>query len=109
MKAPRGDPVTWSANSILHLDPQGSSAYILLSNIYAELLMQVCGGEVSEMRKIMKYNKLRKEPGCSWIEVKDEVHTFLGGDMAHPRCKEIYKKNLDLACMLYSFTTTRQT
>ena len=40
----------------------------------------------------MKYNKLRKEPGCSWIEVKDEVHTFLVGDKAHPRCKEIYEK-----------------
>uniref|UniRef100_A0A2N9H357 ATP-dependent DNA helicase n=1 Tax=Fagus sylvatica TaxID=28930 RepID=A0A2N9H357_FAGSY len=62
-----------------------------------DIVYSVCGGEVSEMRKIMKYNKLRKEPGCSWIEVKDEVHTFLGGDMAHPRCKEIYKKNLDLA------------
>ena len=54
-------------------------------------------------------NKLRKEPGCSWIEVKDVVHTFLVGDKAHPRCKEIYKKNLDLACMLYTFTTTRRT
>uniref|UniRef100_A0A2N9GV68 Uncharacterized protein n=1 Tax=Fagus sylvatica TaxID=28930 RepID=A0A2N9GV68_FAGSY len=78
-----------AANSILQLDPQDSSAYILLSNIYADARMW---GEVSEMRKIMKYNKLRKEPGCSWIEVKDEVHTFLVGDKAHPRCKEIYEK-----------------
>jgi pentatricopeptide repeat protein len=63
-----------AANSILQLDPQDSSAYILLSNIYADARMW---GEVSEMRKIMKYNKLRKEPGCSWIEVKDEFTRFL--------------------------------
>ena len=78
-----------AANSLLHLDPQDSSAYILLSNIYAHAGMW---GEVSEMGKIMKYNKLKKEPGCSWIEVKDEVHTFLVCDKAHPRCKDIYEK-----------------
>ncbi|XVF31646.1 hypothetical protein REPUB_Repub17cG0009000 [Reevesia pubescens] len=77
------------ANSLLQLDPQDSSAYILLSNIYADAGMW---DKVSDMRKMMKYNKLKKEPGCSWIEVKDEVHAFLVGDKAHPRCQEIYKK-----------------
>lgn len=78
-----------AASSILQLDPQDSSAYILLSNIYADAGMW---GEVSKMRKMMRYNGLKKEPGCSWIQVKDEVHTFLVGDKAHPRCKEIYEK-----------------
>ncbi|XP_059449128.1 pentatricopeptide repeat-containing protein At3g02330, mitochondrial [Corylus avellana] len=78
-----------AANSILQLEPQDSSAYVLLSNIYADAGMWV---EVTEMRKIMRYNYLKKEPGCSWIEVLDEVHTFLVGDKAHPRCKEIYEK-----------------
>ncbi|XVE78612.1 hypothetical protein DITRI_Ditri13aG0160100 [Diplodiscus trichospermus] len=77
------------ANSLLQLDPQDSSAYILLSNIYADACMW---NKVSDMRKIMRYNKIKKEPGCSWIEIKDEVHAFLAGDKAHPRCKEIYKK-----------------
>ncbi|OMO75784.1 hypothetical protein COLO4_25877 [Corchorus olitorius] len=77
------------ANSLLQLDPQDSSAYILLSNIYADAGLWE---KVSDMRKIMRHNKLKKEPGCSWIEVKDEVHAFLAGDKAHPRCKEIYEK-----------------
>ncbi|XWS75609.1 hypothetical protein CRYUN_Cryun01aG0105700 [Craigia yunnanensis] len=77
------------ANSLLQLDPQDSSAYILLSNIYANAGMW---DKVSDTRKIMRYNKLKKEPGCSWIEIKDEVHAFLVGDKAHPRCKEIYEK-----------------
>ncbi|KAK9272083.1 hypothetical protein L1049_002452 [Liquidambar formosana] len=78
-----------AASSILQLDPKDSSAYILLSNIYADAGMW---GEVSKMRRMMRCNGLKKEPGCSWIEVKDEVHTFLVGDKAHPRCKEIYEK-----------------
>ncbi|KAJ6396288.1 hypothetical protein OIU77_021337 [Salix suchowensis] len=49
-------------------------------------------GNVSEMRKMMRHNKLKKEPGCSWIELKDEVHTFLVGDKGHPRHEEIYEK-----------------
>ncbi|KAE8729576.1 Pentatricopeptide repeat-containing protein [Hibiscus syriacus] len=76
------------ADSLLQLDPQDSSAYILLSNIYADAGLW---GKVSYMRKLMRYNKLKKEPGCSWIEIKDEVHAFLVGEKAHPRCKEIYE------------------
>lgn len=75
------------ADSLLQLDPQDSSAYILLSNIYADAGMWE---KVSDMRKIMRYNKLKKEPGCSWIEIKDEVHAFLVGEKAHPRCKQMY-------------------
>lgn len=76
-----------AATSLLELEPDDSSAYILLSNIYAEAGMW---NKVLEIRKIMRYKGMKKEPGCSWIEVKDEVHTFLVGDKAHPRCKEMY-------------------
>ncbi|PQP91927.1 pentatricopeptide repeat-containing protein [Prunus yedoensis var. nudiflora] len=87
-----------AASSILQLDPQDSSTYVLLSNIYAEAGMW---GEVSKMRKTMKRSKLKKEPGCSWIEVKDELHAFLVGDKAHPRCNEVYEKlNLLVAEMM---------
>ncbi|PRQ53236.1 putative tetratricopeptide-like helical domain, DYW domain-containing protein [Rosa chinensis] len=81
-----------AANSIWQLDPQDSSTYVLLSNIYAEAGMW---GEVLEMRKTMRYNRMKKEPGCSWIEVKDEVHAFFVGDKAHPRSEEVYER-LDL-------------
>uniref|UniRef100_A0A0V0GW25 Putative ovule protein n=1 Tax=Solanum chacoense TaxID=4108 RepID=A0A0V0GW25_SOLCH len=50
--------------------------------------------EVAEMRKVMRYGGLKKEPGCSWIEIKSVLHMFLVGDKAHPRCNEIYE-NLD--------------
>lgn len=78
-----------AANSLLQLDPQDSSAYVLLSNICADAGMW---GEVSKIRRIMKDYKLKKEPGCSWIEVKNEVNAFIVGDKAHPRYEEIYEK-----------------
>lgn len=78
-----------AASCILHCDPQDSAAYILLSNVYAQAGRW---DEVSRMRRMMRQNGLKKEPGCSWIEVKSEVHTFLVGDKAHPRCQEIYKR-----------------
>ncbi|XP_077236631.1 pentatricopeptide repeat (PPR) superfamily protein [Tasmannia lanceolata] len=76
-----------AASSILQLDPQDSAAYVLLSNVYAEAGRW---DEVSKLRKLMRQNGLKKEPGCSWIEVKNEVHSFLVGDKAHPRREEIY-------------------
>lgn len=77
-----------AASSLLQLDPEDSAAYTLLSNIYADAGMWE---QVSKMRQTMRSYKLKKEPGCSWIEVKDEVHTFLVCEKAHPRCKEIYE------------------
>ncbi|XP_065854826.1 pentatricopeptide repeat-containing protein At3g02330, mitochondrial [Euphorbia lathyris] len=77
-----------ATESILRLDPQDSSAYVLLSNIYANAGMW---NKVSETRKKMRHDKLKKEPGCSWIEVKDEVHAFLVREKAHPKCEEIYE------------------
>ena len=39
----------------------------------------------------MRQSKLKKEPGCSWIEITSEMHAFLVGDKAHPKCKEIFE------------------
>jgi len=78
-----------AANSLLQLDPQDSSAYVLLSNVYGTAGMW---GEVAKIRSLMKNYKLKKEPGCSWIQVRDEVHAFLVGDKAHPRSEEIYQQ-----------------
>ncbi|KAF4352331.1 hypothetical protein G4B88_000934 [Cannabis sativa] len=78
-----------AATSLLQLDSQDSAAYVLLSNIYADSGMWE---EMSKMRRAMRSHRVKKEPGCSWIEVKDEVNAFFVGDMAHPRCNEIYEK-----------------
>lgn len=81
-----------AAYSIMQLEPEDSSAYVLLSNIYANAGMW---NKVKMLRRMMRFKGLKKEPGCSWIEIKSEVHAFLVGDKAHPSSKEIYE-NLDV-------------
>ncbi|KAL2925391.1 hypothetical protein RDABS01_028275 [Bienertia sinuspersici] len=78
-----------AAEKLFTLEPEKSGTHILLANLYASAGMWQ---NVSEMRRLMKENKVKKEPGMSWVEVKDKVHTFIVGDKSHPRSTEIYAK-----------------
>lgn len=78
-----------AARNLLELEPDDSSCYVLLSNVYADSEMW---DEMSRTRRAMRSNRLKKEPGCSWIEVKDQFHAFLVRDKAHPKCEEIYER-----------------
>ena len=40
----------------------------------------------------MKERGVIKSPGCSWIEVKRKVHSFIVGDTSHPSMKDILAK-----------------
>ncbi|XP_021726500.1 pentatricopeptide repeat-containing protein At5g04780-like [Chenopodium quinoa] len=78
-----------AAEKLFALEPDKSGTHILLANLYASAGMWQ---NVSEMRKMMKETKVKKEPGMSWVEVKDKIHTFIVGDNSHPRSVEIYAK-----------------
>uniref|UniRef100_A0A0E0P328 DYW domain-containing protein n=1 Tax=Oryza rufipogon TaxID=4529 RepID=A0A0E0P328_ORYRU len=74
------------AKRVIELDPHDSASYVLLSNIRATSRRW---GDVSEVRKAMRDNNVRKEPGVSWVELKGHIHQFCTGDESHPRQKEI--------------------
>ncbi|XP_058088135.1 pentatricopeptide repeat-containing protein At4g21065-like isoform X2 [Magnolia sinica] len=78
-----------SMEKILALEPGDSAAYVLLSNIYAS---QGKWEGVVEVRKLMRATGVRKEPGKSWIEIRNRVHEFVAGDYSHPQADEIYSK-----------------
>ncbi|KAK4804256.1 hypothetical protein SAY86_004073 [Trapa natans] len=78
-----------AAKMLFALEPENTGTHILLANIYASAGMWE---EVLNVRRLMKHHKVKKEPGMSWLEVKNEVHTFVVGDQSHPRIKEIYDK-----------------
>ncbi|XVF26707.1 hypothetical protein REPUB_Repub14bG0041600 [Reevesia pubescens] len=40
----------------------------------------------------MKSKGMKKNPGCSWIEIKNQVHMLLVGDKSHPQMTEILEK-----------------
>ncbi|KAL2556448.1 Pentatricopeptide repeat-containing protein [Forsythia ovata] len=84
---------------LVELEPQNHGAYVLLSNIYAK---SGKWDKVSELRKVMRDCGLKKEPGCSSIEVDGIVHEFLVGDNSHPLSKKIYSKLEEIAARLKS-------
>ncbi|XP_073098882.1 pentatricopeptide repeat-containing protein At4g30700-like [Elaeis guineensis] len=46
--------------------------------------------DVAKLRAVMKEKRLLKEPGCSWIEIRDRKHMFLSGDSCHQQKYSIY-------------------
>ncbi|KOM25097.1 hypothetical protein LR48_Vigan50s001700 [Vigna angularis] len=91
------DLATYAAKKILKLDPHDTGAYVLLSNIYATSKRW---NEVAEVRKAMKIRGIRKEPGCSWIEVNKQIHAFILGDKSHPQIDEINRQLNLFICRL---------
>ncbi|KAG1360865.1 pentatricopeptide repeat-containing protein, chloroplastic-like [Cocos nucifera] len=75
-----------AAQELLKLEPDNDSAYVLLSNIYA---MIGKWDEVRKLRRGMRERTVWKEPGCSWIEVRRSIHSFLASDLTHPQASEI--------------------
>ncbi|KAM7264669.1 hypothetical protein ACFE04_002352 [Oxalis oulophora] len=74
---------------LLELRPEDAGSYMLVSNMYAE------GGmldEAAKVRRAMNDLKIKKEAGCSWIEIDSEVHCFVASDKEHKRSREIYNK-----------------
>ncbi|CAM6113259.1 unnamed protein product [Calypogeia fissa] len=76
-----------AAKELSKLEPENSSAYVLLSNIYAAAGKWE---EVSSVRTVMRERGVRKERGRSWIEVDNKIHEFVVGDTSHPEAKAIY-------------------
>lgn len=80
------DLAIYSAKKILNLEPNNAGTYILLSNIYANSQRWE---DVAVLRTTMRDLGVRKEPGCSWIEVNKQIHAFIIGDNSHPQIKAI--------------------
>ncbi|GLJ10990.1 hypothetical protein SUGI_0139680 [Cryptomeria japonica] len=78
-----------AAEHLFTLAPEKPGYYVLLSNIYAEAGRW---DDALVIRKLMDEKGLKKEPGCSVIELKNRVHSFLVGDRCHPQSDEIYAK-----------------
>ncbi|KAL3848688.1 hypothetical protein ACJIZ3_010570 [Penstemon smallii] len=71
------DVAKWAAENLILLDPNDTSAHVLMSNVYA-----ASGDfERATWERISMHKE--KQPGCSLIEVNGEVHEFVAGGMWH--------------------------
>ncbi|CAL8177762.1 unnamed protein product [Prunus armeniaca] len=81
------------AKILVNCGDADSGTYVLLSNVYSS---SGRWKEAAQVRAEMKESGTPKEPGCSLIEVNNEIHEFLLGDLRHPKKEEIYKKLKEL-------------
>ncbi|KAK9139139.1 hypothetical protein Scep_008820 [Stephania cephalantha] len=66
-----------AAMEILHLRPSRAEPYVVLSNMYAA---DGKWGDFAKMRKLIKGIGNKKEAGRSWIEVRNQVYSFVVGE-----------------------------
>lgn len=77
------------AKKILESEGVASSGvYVLLSRVYASATRW---NEVGLIRMLMTEKGIRKEPGCSSMEINGVNHEFFAGDTSHSQSKDIYR------------------
>ncbi|KAK1562330.1 hypothetical protein Q3G72_010256 [Acer saccharum] len=78
------------AKRLLEIDTRNNMTgyQVLLSNIYAD---EGKWKNVDKVRKEMRERGLRKETGCSWIEVGGHMNCFMSKDEEHLHSDEIHE------------------
>ncbi|KAK3142078.1 hypothetical protein QOZ80_4BG0341940 [Eleusine coracana subsp. coracana] len=69
------------AKKIMELEPSSVGSHVVLSNMYST---SGRWNEAAHLRKSMRNKGMRKDPACSWIEVKNQLHVFVAHDRSHP-------------------------
>uniref|UniRef100_A0A0D9VXW3 PROP1-like PPR domain-containing protein n=1 Tax=Leersia perrieri TaxID=77586 RepID=A0A0D9VXW3_9ORYZ len=81
-----------AAKRLQELDKDNTAGYVLLSNMYAS-----CGKwkDAAEMRILMKGINLKKDGGCSWVQIRGQYQAFFSWETKHPLLLDVYEM-LDL-------------
>ncbi|OWM69147.1 hypothetical protein CDL15_Pgr025334 [Punica granatum] len=75
------------ARTVSKTDLDDPSTNVMLSNMYASVRRW---DKVRQARSKMKELGLKKNPGCSWIEINQIIHPFLVEDKSHPMAQTLY-------------------
>lgn len=78
-----------ASQRLSQLEPKHPGSYVFLSNIYAAAERW---DDVERVRTLMQCRSVEKDPGWSYIEMDEHVHSFVAGDQSHILVKEIYMK-----------------
>ncbi|XVE89060.1 hypothetical protein DITRI_Ditri19aG0120100 [Diplodiscus trichospermus] len=72
---------------LIKLEPKNPANFVTLANIYGDLGRWK---DVARLKIAMRNTGYKKAPGCSLIEVDNDMVEFYSLDEGHPRTKEIY-------------------
>ncbi|KAL6643103.1 hypothetical protein ACP70R_021284 [Stipagrostis hirtigluma subsp. patula] len=82
-----------AAKALFELEPNNTSNYMVLSNIYANIGLW---DSTEAVRDAMAGQGLRVERQCSWLYQGTTVHSFEAGDLSHPAIDKILGTLKDL-------------
>ncbi|GAA0184411.1 hypothetical protein LIER_31699 [Lithospermum erythrorhizon] len=76
-----------AAKKVFELGPDDGGYHVLLANIYAT---DAKWDKAASVRNLMDRTGIRKTPGCSLVDLGNEIHTFYSGSTSHPQSRKIY-------------------
>ncbi|CAL9013044.1 unnamed protein product [Prunus brigantina] len=79
----------FAAKELFELEPTNPGNYVMLSNVYANAGMW---NDVNRVRELMKHRGIKKDAGCSWVQIRNRIHTFLAGGGFEFRNSAEFKK-----------------
>lgn len=85
---------------VISFEPMNIGYYVLLSNLYSEVGKSE---GVVRVRVMMRERNLRKDPGCSYVELNGKVHLFLAGDRRHHQSMNVYRKLDELETLMMNY------
>ncbi|KAG8366819.1 hypothetical protein BUALT_Bualt16G0007400 [Buddleja alternifolia] len=74
---------------LLQMYPNDVGTCILMSNMHAKSKRW---DKVVAVRKLMRERNLKKEPGLSWTEIRNDTHVFVSDDNEHVESDLIHEK-----------------
>ncbi|KAI3742313.1 hypothetical protein L1987_59993 [Smallanthus sonchifolius] len=89
-----------AGHELLQIEPENPGNYVILSNLFAS---RGRWDDVRSIRSLMEEKVVAKDPGKSWIEIDQTLHTFHAGDQLHPKMSEVYNKMKELLVKLKEY------
>ena len=86
-----------ATDKLMELSERDSASYVLMSNLYA---MHEEWQDAERVRRRMDEIGVKKDAGWSWIEVKNEVSTFVARDTSHSDSASIYQMLAELVLVM---------
>jgi pentatricopeptide repeat protein len=86
------------AKKFIELESENAAGYVLLANIYPASGNKHLCEDVEPQRK---ERDVKRQPGRTWIEVDNKVHTFVVDDQDHPQMVEIHAELKRLSGLMH--------
>lgn len=76
-----------AAEQIMEISPEDGGVYSTMADIYANAKRW---DDLTKIRRLRDSRKVKKNAGCSLIQLEGVTHEFVAGDNLHPKTDEIY-------------------